>query len=152
MTKQVKIFIIATLILSGMLVGGSYLVSKGIQLPLNKKPQPTPTPAANLIKTSPLFDSQTATIHGQVIQVIHNTLVTIQVKNQAGLTADFPIAPNLLIYKYQSAATATSSADLKTIELNKDALIDLEYIKGEYKVVSISYLASPSSSPTPKAK
>lgn len=136
-----------------MLIGGSYLVSKGIQLPLNKsKPTTSPTPAANLIKTSPLFDSQTATINGQVIQVIHNTLITIQVKNQAGLTGDFPIAPNLLIYKYQSAATATSSADLKTIELNKDALIVLEYIKGEYKVVSISYLVSPSPSPTPKAK
>lgn len=153
MTKQVKIFIIATLVISGLLIGGSYLVGKGIQLPLNKKPQSTPPPAANLITTSPLFDSQTATINGQVIQVIHSTLITIQVKNKDGLMDTFPIVPNLVIYKYKSGSTeATSSADLQTIELNKDALIVLEHIKGEYKVVSISYLASPSPSPTPKAK
>lgn len=139
---RLKYLIPSTLVAMILLLALSYYLSLGGKLPSFKKAQKTASPPPqNTIKVSPIFDSQRATIRGSVSQIKHNSILVI--KNRANSTDQFPAAPNLQIYKYKVGSTeATASSDLKSIELDKEALIVLEAIKGEYKVVSISYLAT----------
>lgn len=87
-------------------------------------------------KLSPLFDSQTATINGE-IEKAENFKVEIKKK---GLTESFALSPQFIIYKYAtSSAQPTTFTNTTDIELGKTANVMLEKVGGEYKIISISY-------------
>lgn len=108
------------------------------------------------IESSKLFQSQTANIQGKITKVSASSISVVDDKNQAG---EFTVSKKLVIYKSQDLPvpgrpyTASASADLKSIDLNKSALISLEVIDGSYQVVSISFIppvlqAPPANAPT----
>lgn len=88
--------------------------------------------------TSPLFQSQSATVQGTIIKVSGNKITVQDDKKQTG---EFITSPRLVIYRPpKDNKPATPSSDLKTLELNKKALIIFEFANGEYQAASISYL------------
>ncbi len=96
-----------------------------------------------------LYTSQTALIQGTVTKV---TDKTITVKNTAGVEGTVELGSNVLISKLNTAQgglPATPSSDLKQIELNKAAVVNLQMIDGKFKVMSVTSI--PSQAPTPVA-
>lgn len=102
-----------------------------------------PIPANN----NSIFAQQSATIQGKVTKVDGNTLT---VQNNNNVSASFPSADKIFISKVESSnLSATPSSDLKTIELNRDAFINLQIVDGQYKIVSVAIL--PQLQPLPPA-
>lgn len=108
-----------------------------------------------LVKTSPIFDSQTATIRGTVTKV-NGSAVFI---NKKGQTYEFLLSPDVAVYKYGTGnANASSSNQSSSVELNREALIVLEATDNNYQIISITYATpavekkSEGSTPTPRPK
>lgn len=110
--------------------------------------------ADSFVKTASILaaiDHQVA-IYGKVTKVEG---LTATIRNNKNQTAKLPLSSSLAVYKKPGQLQATSSAALKAIKLNTQALISLEYKNGKYKVVSITYnipkrqptTASPSATP-----
>ncbi|MBI2011204.1 hypothetical protein HYS91_00400 [Candidatus Daviesbacteria bacterium] len=102
--------------------------------------------SATMVKTSPLFKAQTATIQGKITKIDGSTITVTSQDNQA---ETFPLDSNFTIYKHTSGtsfAAALPGSD-KQIELNKDSIIVLNVKDGDYKVSSISYLSPPPKPP-----
>ncbi len=92
-------------------------------------------------KTSPLFNPQSATINGKITKIEGRNLTIVDNKNQ---TDTFQANDNLVVYKQKNGNTpASSSANIKDLELNKDAVIVLQGFGDTYKVISVSYLSLP---------
>ncbi len=103
---------------------------------------PAAAPAnQSTISQNAIFKSQSAIFQGVITQVSGRTLA---VKSDSGQTATFPVAANAVIYKFNGTSPqASSSSDLKTIDLNKQALVQLILTGNQYQVSSISYLPPP---------
>ena len=103
-----------------------------------------------------LYTNQSATIQGTITKVEGNRLY---VENKNGTTGDVEALDTLIVNKLDSKPTsgplASNSAQINSIETNKDVLITLQFKDGEYKAVTISYLPplpkAPSLSPVPRA-
>ena len=101
-------------------------------------------------KTSPLFETQTATFTGIITAINGNILSVTDQKKQ---TDTFMASDRMLIFKLSLTGPSSSpSADLKSVELNKPVVIALEEIGNKYQIVSLRYLpnfAAPKSPPNP---
>lgn len=99
-------------------------------------------------KESPsLFDTQTATITGSVTSILDTTLTITDTKNQS---AQFAASDKMIVLSLDSKPNfASPSSGLKSVELNKPALIQLQMENGLYKIISIGYL--PTNVPPPPA-
>jgi hypothetical protein len=94
---------------------------------------------AALVKNS-LFSYQTATINGKITKVQDRTLT---VQNTKGVTGDVIASQNISIMSQgDNNPISTPSADLKKIELNKDASLTLTAVGEQYEVTVISYVQS----------
>lgn len=128
--KSNSVLIVSLLVLAG--IGGYSLGAS------QSVPKTSPSLTQNLIKASSLFQAQTATLQGKVIKVTQD-LVTVS--NSRG-QEDFPLSKKFLVYKpiKEGSPQATASSDIRLIDYNKTVLIMLEFLGGQYQVVSISDL------------
>lgn len=94
---------------------------------------------ANTIKTSPLFQIQTAIIPEGKIIILENNILTVE--NDQNQKAGFPLSKKLTVYKpvKPGSSEATASSDIKAIETDRKAAIVLDFIDGQYQVSQISY-------------
>lgn len=91
----------------------------------------------NLITTSPLFQTQTASIQGEIIAVGQSS-VTIKDKKDA--TDTFPVSTNVVVYKNtQSSGRILPATGITQIDTNQEAVILLEVVDGKYQVISVTY-------------
>lgn len=91
--------------------------------------------------SNPLFQNQTAVINGKITKSAKGQL-TIEDNDKD--TSSFNLAPKIVIYKQVPGQTsAQTTTNESAIELNKQAVITLSVIDGEYKVSSIAYLSPP---------
>jgi len=117
---------------------------------LTTRPQITSLSTASSSKTSPLFQSQSATTQSQVTK-IDGDLITLT--DSAGNSGQFPAVSNVVVSKYSGkSGVASLSAGLASIELNKSAQIIFIYKDGEFKINSISFLPSPEFKPVTSKK
>lgn len=87
---------------------------------------------------NPLFETQSATITGAVTAINAKDLTITNQKNQTG---QFMASDRMLIFKFAATGpTASPSADIKSVELNKQAVFILEKKAENYEIVSIRYL------------
>lgn len=93
----------------------------------------------NETKTSnPLFQTESATITGSVTSINNKDLTIANQKNQTG---QFMASDRMLIFKFAATGpTSSPSADIKSVELNKQAVFILEKKRENYEIVSIRYL------------
>lgn len=104
-----------------------------------------------------LFVNQEATIRGKITQRDNNTL-TVQADN--GQSGKVKVSDQVIINRFdERAIPASPSADIRTVELNKDVTLLLSFINGEYLVNTITYFpplpprrapVPPRSTPNPK--
>lgn len=83
-----------------------------------------------------IFNSQTASIRGKITQINGTKLIA---QNDKQVSGDFDAGRVVLINDGSNLSVASSSADLKKIQLNKDAVINLLFSEGRYVVTSITY-------------
>lgn len=131
-------YIILTLILmltagiAGYTIGAVKPTLKGTASPVTQNTEQKTT------ATSPLFQTQSATITGEVTAVSDKTLTISDTKKQTG---QFMASDQLIVLSLDSKPNpASPAAALKSIELNKMALIHLQLEDGQFKVASIGYL------------
>lgn len=98
------------------------------------------TMGANIIKTSPLFQFQTAIIPDGKITALEDNVLTVQ--NDQNQKGEFPLSKSLAIYKplRPDSPEGTSSSDIKSIELNQKATVVLNFTNGQFEVTEISYI------------
>lgn len=138
-------YIIFTLILmltagiAGYTIGAVKPTLKGTVSPVTQNQE-------QKTNANPLFQTQSATITGEVTAVSDKTLTISDTKKQTG---QFIASDQLIVLSLDSKPTpASPAAALKSIELNKMALINLQMEDGQFKVVSIGYLPqNPPSNP-----
>lgn len=117
---------------SGFLLGQYGPDFKGIKDKNNKE-----AVKQNLITTSPLFQTQTASIQGEIIAVGESS-VTIKDKKDA--TDTFPVSTNVVVYKNtQSSGRILPATGITQIDTNQEAVILLEVVDGKYQVISVTY-------------
>jgi hypothetical protein len=84
-----------------------------------------------------LFVNQEATIRGKITNSDNNTLT---VQSNTGQTGSVKLGEQLIINRFdERARPATPSSDPKTIELNRDVTLLLNFVNGEYLVNTITY-------------
>ena len=96
-----------------------------------------------------LFDSQQASIHGQITAIQGKNLTVKKINNTSGtiLASD-----RIIILKPSNSKTmASPSSSLSNIELNKDVLITLEMVNGSYEATLVQYVP-PSPAIPPQVK
>lgn len=135
-----KLLLLLVPVIAGLVIVSWWLQRGGtlpqLNLAIIGKKAPSATPSQQLT-VSPLFDSQTASINGEVVK-IENSKAFVKKKN---LTDTFPLSAQFTIYKYVAgSATPTTSTNRADIEPDRTATILLEVVQGEYKMVSITYL------------
>ena len=100
---------------------------------------------ANTATTSPLIESQSGNITGTITAVSGKTLTIVNSKNQSG---QFIASDKLIVINLSASPNSASpSAGLQAIQLNKTALIQLQMEDGQFKVASIAYPPTPPSKP-----
>lgn len=114
---------IPLLVVLGVYLERNYLGSKGLGI---------------ISSYDTFFSSQSAFLSGKIIKASGNSLT---VQNAQGQIKDFEVSEDLKINKFSETIPSTPSADLKLIDLNKDANINFEARGGKFKVVSIIYPA-----------
>ncbi len=102
-------------------------------LPQNNSSFPTP-PQTNI--ADDIFSSQTATIRGKVLSLNGRNL---KVENDQKIAGDFEVGRVLLINDSTNLTIASSSADLRNIQLNKETTFNLLYTDNKYVITSITY-------------
>jgi hypothetical protein len=132
LTKN-KTFIKPALIaLSVLIIGGSLF---GVTRGLNKN---VLSKNDQYIKSSSIFQAQSATIDGEVTEIKGTNLV---IKNTKGEVGEFPVSEKFSVYKYASDATPpTITQGAGGVQLNKNGQIYLTVKNTQYEIVSISYL------------
>lgn len=130
-------YIILTLIL--MLTAGIAGYTIGVVKPtLKDTVSPVTQNTEQKTNANPLFQTQSATITGEVTAVSDKTITISDAKKQTG---QFMASDQLIVLSLDSKPTpASPAAALKSIELNKMALIQLQLEDGQFKVASIGYL------------
>lgn len=85
-----------------------------------------------------VFSSQSASIQGKITKLDGDRL---SITNSAGVSGEFGISPNAMVFKFRNATSqASPSSDLRTVELNKNVVVNLNFENDAYLVVSISQL------------
>jgi hypothetical protein len=122
----------------GFFIGKNYFQKT---LPSNENlPQSVTTTRNNL------YTSQTATIRGKITKVEGTSLTVENLTTKA--TGVIQTTDNIVINK----AGSKPSSQLSSLELDKEVLIGLELINGNFSATSIQYpLAAPSLRPLPQA-
>lgn len=146
MSKNSKIYLLVGILfilglLIGFFVGKSADSKRFSKPPLNSK---GPAPKN-------LFDTQTASIRGQIL-AINNRNLTVKNLNK-NTTGELPASDRVMVIKLgQNARTAASpSADLSSVTLEKEVLISLEMVNGEYQVTVVQeIIPAPSLPPIPQ--
>ena len=106
----------------------------------------TSSKQANTETTSPLIESQSGNITGTITAVSGKTLTIVNSKNQSD---QFVASDKLVVINLGTLPNSASpSAGLQGIQLNKMALIQLQMEDGQFKVASIAYPPTPPSKPT----
>lgn len=129
-------YVILTLIL--ILLAGITGYYFGRYLPFSKVTPGRETNSSSNI--SQLSVNHTATIYATIVSVDGSS---ITVADREGQKATMALSSSLTIFTPSSSREATASSDLKSIEINKEALIIAEFRNGQYKVMSISYQFRP---------
>lgn len=137
MSKEARVyFMYAVLFIAGAIVG--FFIAK------NQLPSLTGQPDS---LTNDLYSSQTATIRGEITGMNGNNL---SVTNLNSNTSGIIIASERVVI---TKPGEQPSSDLATLEMNKEVLINLELINGQYQAVSIQYVTpAPSLPPNPSIK
>ncbi len=104
----------------------------------NKAANNAPLSAVPLASTTPveIFSSQTASIRGKITAINGSKMM---LENDQKVSGEFEAGRVVLINDATNLSVASSSADLKKIQLNKDAVINLLYADGRYVVTSLTY-------------
>lgn len=129
-------YVILTLIL--ILLAGITGYYFGRYLPFSKVTPDRETNSSSNI--SQLSVNHTATIYATIVSVDGSS---ITVTDREGQKATIALSSSLTIFTPSSSREATASSDLKSIEINKEALIIAEFRNGQYQVMSISYQFRP---------
>lgn len=142
-----KILIIVCLVFITIVGALGYTLGKNssggnLQKPLikttNQSNNKTVLTTTTAPKTNSIFTSQVAYIQGKITKVDDKTLT---IEKTASQSASFPISNKFVSYVPKpNSPQATASADLKSIQTNKPALVSLELINGEYQIISVSYI------------
>lgn len=114
-----------------------------VERPVNQGTETPVGPTTKSLEASAnlLFKTQSATFQGKITGVSNRTLT---VESDTGQTGQFDVSPKISIYKFTpNSSTASASADIKTIETDKQVLISLDLVGGKYQAVSISYFRTP---------
>lgn len=82
------------------------------------------------------FDSITASIKGKIISFNGGTMV---IENSQGIKQEFPTLDQVVNLP-TSKKSSTPSADIKSVQFNKDALVTLIYRDKQFQVSSIIYM------------
>ena len=145
MFKKYAVYILAVaLFILGLSLG--FAIGKNFN---TQKPQDVST-IPETTKSNSFYSLQTASIRGVITDRNGNDLKVKNLNNQ--VEGSVKASNRLIIAKAGNKPNpATPSSDLSSIELNKEALISLEMIDGEYQAVLVQYtLPSPSIPPLPK--
>lgn len=142
-----KVILILLVIALMFVLGGGvgfYVGKKSIVIPPQvevEKSESVTSPANNL------FSSQTASITGKIMAIKGRVLTVKNSDNNA--EGEVKLSDSLIVINpgVGGKAVATSSADLSKLDLNKNALISLEFKKGEYVVRLIQFVNPPPSIP-----
>ena len=110
----------------------------GKQLTLDSKTASTETESNE--EPNLLFSSQTAFIRGEITKVDGKKLSVVNLTNKQ--TGDITASDQIVVTKVGQATP--SKVDLKSLELNKEVLINLELTNGNFEATSIQY-----TTPTP---
>lgn len=87
---------------------------------------------------STFFNSQSATVRGNILSLNGSTL---EIKNLKGAVEKFELLKGATIAKFDNNRKLSSpSADLKLLELNKEAIFTLRRSGDLFKVAAINYL------------
>ena len=140
MLNKIAPYILAiALFIFGLSLGFFAGKKLNLDIPMPREQAPSPSPQLSL------YSSQTAFFKGQILSINGKE---IHVKNlNNNIEGDIKLSDQLVISKGNSQPTS----DLKAIELNKDVLINLLMLNGEYKATSVQYIsAAPSLPPVSK--
>jgi hypothetical protein len=124
--------------IGGLIVGLIIGFTIGGGVDLNNVRNSSDQPSQEVVNN--LYTSQTATVRGQIKAVNDRTL---SVRNTNGSTGNLRASNRIMIVKFNTnpGSVASPSSDLQTIEINKDAVMSLEMVNGNYEVVQIQYIA-----------
>ena len=133
--KSIPFIFAISLLILGLAVG--FFIGKRTQASVSVS---TNLPINTNTTDNSLYSSQTATIRGEITKVDGETLTIKNLNNQT--TGQQQVSSRILITKATARPdrTASPSSDLSKIELNKEALINLEMIGGRYQIISIQYI------------
>lgn len=139
------ILLIALVLVLGLFVG--YVL--GNQTAKRKAFNYSSKPAEKVVyKTSPLFNGQTANVIGKITKIDGSKIVVEDSKKQIG---SFTLYKKVAIINANAPGQiASPSSNIKDIQLNKEALIYLQLIDGDYQVLSIAFKNFPDSTPSAK--
>lgn len=141
-----------TLIIGGATLVVGIILGVGFGLSFSASNKATNQVASNATVTvnSPVkedfYANQSATAKGRITKFNSSRLT---LRKDDSTEAEFKISPNVRIYKYvTSNSPATVSTDVKSLEIDKDVLLNLiSDDKNEYHVSTITFL--PPDSPIP---
>lgn len=93
-------------------------------------------------KPNSLFTSQIATIQGKITATGDRELM---VENNNGTSAKLSLGTGFLIFKIPAnGIVATPSADLKEIDIDREATIGLSALGDDFEITSVYYYETPS--------
>jgi len=131
MDKKIQPYILPVVLLIAGLALGS-LIGKNIS-----GVKPTNETKVDMNK---LYSSQTATIRGQITAVDGNNLTVKSLNSNDSGTVKASISVIIAKFSQDPKKVSSPSSDLSTIELNKDVLINLEMVDGQYEATVIQYV------------
>jgi hypothetical protein len=133
LSKLNRGFWLFALLIAILLLQIFQITQKSAQISSSDTAAPPPAPA-NI--SNDIFSSQTATIRGKIISMNGNKF---KIENNQKVSGEFEAGRVVLINDNTNLTVASSSADLKKIETNKDSLINLLYADTKYVITSITY-------------
>lgn len=132
--------LIGIMILIAIVLAGYYLMNQ--QSSTSGDPSVPNNPIINTenlkaqIDKNSIFDTQTASIRGKVIDTFDGS---IKVENKNKAQGTFTLYSPFYVYKTDPSGKNSAGSKIEDIELNKDVTINFLLISGEYKVTSLSY-------------
>ena len=130
MSKKYSAYILSgALFILGLSVG--FFAGKQLN-----SPKVMPVAPGTRQEANSLFSSQTAAFRGEITKVDGKNLSVKSLNSNA--TGNITVSDRVIIIK---AGKTGTSADLSSLELNKEVLISLEMKNGNYDAISIQYPA-----------
>jgi len=129
----------------------AFLSSVAFNIYLISKVSSQTTPSRIPINGDSFFDSQNASVNGQITKTEGNT---ITIKNKNGVTKQFGIARDAVITTSNPAVLAAPLTNPNQTELNKPVFVSFKILNNEYIISSITAvidLSSPDFRAPPQA-